>query len=116
LCGGALDVARWFLIFNVANLVLSLIIFILRRGFLDVFILLAMLGGAVFLILGGVMDMSASALSTRIRTKSKDDSKRTYSAKAHHAAQKRGFKAIVLGCILIGESVLISILTTNLRF
>ena len=94
-------------ILNVANGGGSLIGSYFSYTFLPTFVLLALVEGAILLLIAGSLDLTSSVFYTKVREllyKSREQ----YSLTEHNQAQRRANAYIVLGAVMIAESVLIS--------
>jgi len=97
---------RDFLVANAVVLVLSLV-FSPSPSLPRSVGLLSLLGGAGLLILGGATDLSESVSSVKVRQALRPA--REYSSTEHRKAQRMALRYVMLGAVMMGESILFSL-------
>ena len=102
---------RPLLALNIFNLAVSMIGLVISYGFMNTFGLLSMLEGAVLLIAGGTLDVASSMFGTEVR-KLLFRSKLDYSSDHHRKEQGKATDLVLLGLIVIVESMILSLFFT----
>jgi len=93
---------------NIFNLAASATGYVLSYGFMNTFGMLSMLEGAVLLIGGGTLDIASSIFGTEAR-KILFRSKSNYSSDYHKKEQRKATDLILLGLIVLIESIILSL-------
>jgi hypothetical protein len=93
---------------NIFNFTVSLIGHVISFGFMNAFGLLSMIEGAILLVAGSTLDLTASIFGTQVG-KLLFRSKREYSSDYHKKQQRKATNFIVLGLVVVVESIILSL-------
>jgi hypothetical protein len=93
---------------NIFNLAVSMIGHVISFGFVNTFGLLSMIEGAVLLVAGSTLDIASSIFGTQA-SKLLFRNKREYSSDHHKEQQRKATNLIVLGLVVVAESIILSL-------
>jgi hypothetical protein len=102
---------RPMLALNIFNLAVSVIGHVIPFGFMNTFGLLSMIEGAILLVAGSTLDIASSIFGTEA-SKLLFRSKREYSSDHHRKQQRKATDLIVLGLVVVVESIILSLFLT----
>jgi hypothetical protein len=95
-------------VLSILNLAVSMIGHVISFGFVNTFGLLSMIEGAVLLVAGSTLDIASSIFGTQA-SKLLFRSKREYSSDHHRKQQREATNLIVLGLVVVAESIVLSL-------
>lgn len=103
------EVLLGFAVINGVNLVLAFVATLFAWGFIATFEIVSLLEAGALLIVAGGMDFSASIFPSKIRQHIFKSGKE-WSPKEHRQAQKGAVKYLLMGALLLLESLALPVL------